>query len=134
MKITTNISFFKRKLNQVTHLKGNHLDEGENQSLGIKDGFMDISFIVTHLGIRSLILGQAFGMKEKYRKCSISSSTWLEIASIFGGRRNISQRRREYFPYCSSLFLKNNYNRDYKSECDLRSLMENKWWLLGPQD
>lgn len=59
----TSIRFFKRKLNQVTYLKGNHLDQIQDQSLGIKDGFMDIIFLVTHLGITPLIAGQALGME-----------------------------------------------------------------------
>jgi len=68
----TNIILFKGELNQVTHLKGNLLDQSQNQSLGIKDGFMDIIFLVTRLGIRPLISGQEFGMEVED---GISSST-----------------------------------------------------------
>lgn len=69
---TTNIRFFKRKLNQVRHLKENLLDQSKDRLLGIKDGFMDTIFLVTHLGVGSLIAGQAFGMKTKYGIGSIN--------------------------------------------------------------
>lgn len=59
-------------MNQVRHLKGNLPYQSQDQSLGINDGFMDIVFRVTHLGIRSLISGQEFGMEVED---GISSNT-----------------------------------------------------------
>lgn len=56
----TNIALFKGKLNQVTYLKENRLDQGKDRSLGTKDDFMDIVSLVTHLGIRALTTGQGF--------------------------------------------------------------------------
>jgi len=57
----TSLVLFKGKLNQVTHLKENFLDQGQAQCLGTNDGFIDIVFLVNHLGIRLLIIGQGFG-------------------------------------------------------------------------
>jgi len=51
---------FKRKLNQLSHLKENLLDQFQDQCLGIKYGFIDIASLVTHLGTRSMIGGQEF--------------------------------------------------------------------------
>jgi len=52
--IKTSIRLLRIKLNDV------HQDH----TLGIIDGFMDIVFLVIHLGIRPLIVGQAYGMEE----------------------------------------------------------------------
>ena len=52
----------------------------QDQLLDIKDGFMGIYFLVTHLGIRPLIVVLVCITKPRD---GISPSTWLESANRF---------------------------------------------------